>query len=422
MANDFNLLEFAGISDERPWELSPPSKTDLRVVVSGEQIPSIEVIGKAIASFVGDSIEAEEVEPPDQDIHWAMRARINGLTNDILVWAEPLNAASRDATGIEHGWVLALQTMLHNGDPLTHFSNIMRLLLGINLQLESVCDLATGRWFPNEIIDSVFGQDDIEAPEEVLWITRLVEAPEGGDPDDRWAWITTHGLSRCGRVELEMLGVPAVLSNEAVHLVDGLAALTLETPLPPAGQTISLGSNLLISLMKPEEAIQSLKEEMPGNEERTSPSAVITSHDGTSLFPQNALGILQVGETAVMRTKRSTNRRATIAKSQWSLFVTAAKQIGASEHATCLAQIPWSNTEEEDTPREYLWFRVVEIHQDSMTGELAHKPALVTSLEEGHREQFDLEDITDWIVMTPVGPMGPSDAQAIEEFLDQFNN
>ena len=95
MANDFNLLEFAGISDERPWELSPPSKTDLRVVVSGEQIPSIEVIGKAIASFVGDSIEAEEVEPPDQDIHWAMRARINGLTNDILVWAEPLNAFRR---------------------------------------------------------------------------------------------------------------------------------------------------------------------------------------------------------------------------------------------------------------------------------------------------------------------------------------
>jgi uncharacterized protein YegJ (DUF2314 family) len=380
------------------------------------------VVGKAIASCVGESIEIEEVEPPESDVKWAMRARINGLVHDVLFWAEPLNSASKEATGVEDGWVLALQTVLHNGDPLTHFSNIMRLLGRIDLQIESVCDLSTGRWFTKEILDSVFGEDDIEAPEEVLWITRLVEAPEGGDPDDRWAWVTTHGLSRCGRVELEMLGVPAVLSNEAVHLVDGLAALTLETPLPQAGQPISLGSNLLLSLMKPEEAIQSLQNGMPGKEVRTSPSAVITSHDGTALFPQNALGILKVGETAVMRTKRSTSRKASIAKSQWSLFVNAAKQIGASEHATCLAQIPWSNTQEEDAPREYLWFRIVDVNQDSMTGELAHKPALVTSLEEGHQEEIDLEDITDWIVMTPVGPMGPSDARAIEEFLGQFNS
>jgi len=422
MTNEFNLLEFAGISDERLWELSPPSPTDIRAVISSEQISSIEVLGKTIAACVGESIEVEEVEPPESDIPWAMRARINGLPHDILFWAEPLNSASQEATGVEDGWVLALQTMLHNGDPLTHFSNIMRLLGRIDLQIESVCDLSTGRWFTNKIIDSVFGQDDFEAPEEVLWITRLVEAPEGGDPDDRWAWVTTHGLSRCGRVELEMLGIPAVLSNEAVHLVDGLAALTLETPLPQAGKPISLGSNLLLSLMKPEEAIQSLQEGMPGKEERTAPSAVITSHDGTSLFPQNALGILKMGETAVMRTKRSTRRKAALAKSQWSLFVNAAKQIGSSEHATCLAQIPWSNTQEEDAPREYLWFRIVETNQESVTGKLAHTPALVTSLEEGHQEVFDIEDITDWIVMTPVGPMGPGDAQAIEEFLDQFNS
>ena len=61
-------------------------------------------------------------------------------------------------------------------------------------------------------------------------------------------------------------------------------------------------------------------------------------------------------------------------------------------------------------------------HIDSITGELAHKPALVTSLEEGHREEIIKDDITDWIVMTPVGPLGPSDAEAIRVFLSQFTN
>ena len=421
MTNNFNILEFAGLSNDKPWELERTTPTDLRVVITGTEIASMEDIGKSIASFVGESIEAEEVEPPDGDIAWAMRVRVVGLTTDCMVWIEPLNEATREASNIDSGWVLALQTVLHSGDPLTHFSNLMRLLGGISLPIHSVCDLPTGRWFPIDIVNSVFVQDEIEPPEEILWITRLVEAPEG-DPEESWAWVSTHGLTRCGRAELEMFGVPAVLSSEAVHLVDGLAALTLKTALPPAGQPISLGSNLSVSLMECKTAMQLLQDGMPGLEDRTTPSAVIVSNDTVSVYPQDALETLHMGETAVMRTLRSTNRKSLLAKSQWDLLIKAASSIGESEHATCLVQVPWANTENEEAPREYLWFKVVEAKTDSITGELAHKPALVTSLKEGHKENVTPDDITDWVLMTPVGPMGPGDAEAIDEFLSQFTS
>jgi len=419
MTNDFNILEFAGLSNDKPWELERATPTDLRTVITGTEIASMEEIGKAIASFVGESIEAEEVEPPDDDIAWAMRVRVVGLPTDCVIWIETLNEATREASEIESGWVLALQTVLHSGDPLTHFSNLMRLLGGIDFPVHSVCDLPTGRWFPIDIVKSVFVKDDIEPPEKILWITRLVEAPEG-DPEHCWAWVSTHGLTRCGRAELEMFGVPAVLSSEAVHLVDGLAALTLETSLPPAGQPISLGSDLLVSLMECKNAMQLLQDGMPGLEDRTTLSAIIVSYDNVSVYPQDALETLNLGETAVMKTLRSTNRKSLLAKSQWNLLVKAAISIGESEHATCLIQIPWANTENEDTPREYLWFKVLEARTDSITCELAHKPALVTSLEEGHKENVTPDDITDWVLMTPVGPMGPGDAEAIDEFLEQF--
>ena len=32
------------------------------------------------------------------------------------------------------------------------------------------------------------------------------------------------------------------------------------------------------------------------------------------------------------------------------------------------------------------------------------------------------DDLSDWVVVTPVGPMGPGDADAIDSFLDQFNS
>jgi len=293
---------------------------------------------------------------------------------------------------------------------------------GIDIPLHSVCDLSTGRWFSKEIVDSIFVQDSIEPPEEVLWMTRLVEGPQANEPEERWAWVTTHGLSRCGRVELEMLGVPATLASEAVQLVDGLAALTLETALPLAKQSITLGSNILVSLLGNKEAIELLEDEMPRGEQGSAPSAVIVHYDGGSVCPLDALNIMRSGNSSIVKSQRSTARQATIAQSGWSLFKRATEQIGESEHATCLAQVPWANTQDEDSPREYLWFRIVEVGKDSMTGELAHKPALVTTLVEGHREQLSPSDVTDWVVMTPVGPMGPLDAEAIEEFLTQLMN
>ena len=111
-----------------------------------------------------------------------------------------------------------------------------------------------------------------------------------------------------------------------------------------------------------------------------------------------------------------------IAQSQWGLFIKAVKHIAESEHAACLAQVAWSNAEDEDSPREYLWFRITGVAGETLTGELAHKPTLVTSLDEGHREEITQGEISDWVLMTPVGPMGPSDAESIELFLDQFNN
>ncbi|MBC8202804.1 MAG: DUF2314 domain-containing protein [Planctomycetes bacterium] len=422
MTNTTHTTEFTPASADTPWQLANPLPTDIRAVVNTTEQPTVESIGNALATFIGESIEAEEIEIQDSDMLFAMRIRLVGLPTDMVVWAEKLNDASREASGVQNGWIIAVQTVLHSGDPLTHFSNIMRLFSGADLGVESICDLATGRWFPRPILDKLFIDDTTQPPEEIMWITRVVEAPEDSDPEDMWAWVTTHGLARCGRVELEMLGVPAILTSEAAHVVDGLAALTFESPLPPIGQAMSLGPDILVSLLKCDTAVGMLKKEMPGFESRTIPSVAIASPDGTSVFPLEALEALRCGDTAVAKTARYTKRQAVLAKSEWKMLLDAAAQIGESEHAACMVQVPWTNTEEKDSPSEYLWFRITKVETPNIVGALAHEPKFATSLPEGHEENLSVDDITDWVVMTPVGPMGPSDSEAITEFLSQFTN
>ena len=83
-------------------------------------------------------------------------------------------------------------------------------------------------------------------------------------------------------------------------------------------------------------------------------------------------------------------------------------------------QVPWAQVDDEEAPREYLWFRIVEVIGQDVVGDLAHNPDLVTSLSEGQKETIAKMDVTDWVLMTPVGPMGPGDADAINDFLEQF--
>ena len=67
MSENFNILEFAGLSEDRPWELPEPIPTDLRAVVTSKECPTLEGVGKAIATFVGEPIDAEKIDLPEDD-------------------------------------------------------------------------------------------------------------------------------------------------------------------------------------------------------------------------------------------------------------------------------------------------------------------------------------------------------------------
>ncbi len=416
MSHEFDILAFSGLSAGASWILDEPVITEFRIIFTEESFTP-EEIAKAIANFAEEPIDVEWIE----ETPWAIRVRVPSLPTDVIFWKEALSDEVKSQQEVASGSMLAMQTKLHPADPLTHFTNLMRLFGSLPFGIHSICDIPTGRWYPKNVIEDLFFQD-FDAPEEVLWLTRLIEAPEDVEPEERWAWISTHGLERCGKVELEMLGVPAVLSTEAVHCVDGLAALTLEQDLPQVGQVFTIGHGLNLSLIEVPEALKMLSEDMPGHNDRHFRSAILTSENHSILCPLQTLELLRSSQTAIAKTRRSTNRRRELAHQNWEAFIEVAKNVGRGDHAACMVQVPWANNEESDAPREYLWFTVDSVNEQNIETTLAHQPHVVDTLNQGHQESFVRDDITDWVVLTPVGPLGPSDMESIELFTEQIQS
>jgi uncharacterized protein YegJ (DUF2314 family) len=148
------------------------------------------------------------------------------------------------------------------------------------------------------------------------------------------------------------------------------------------------------------------------------PCGIITAVDGG--FPADVVQRMRQGDATIARTMRSTRRRAVSARDTWDLVLTVARLIGQRDDAACLVQVPYAAEAGDDGRREHLWFRIVEQEGDGVIAELAHAPRVAQGLTPGHRETIVRDDITDWLVMTPIGPLGTDDIDAVHDFVDQL--
>jgi uncharacterized protein YegJ (DUF2314 family) len=385
-----------------PWRLDIPEPTDLHALLAIEDVPEMEQIGQAVATFAGETIDAVPMDAPQEFMVWFMRMSVRGLPSDLAVWIEHPSDDLLGVAEVEGGIVLGVQTMLSADDPLTHFVNLFRLIAGSLPEVCGIGDLVTGRWHPREVIDNYYLSDETEPAESVLWVTHHLH--------DRDV-VCTNGLARCGRAELAMIDVPDEDAAAAVDLIDGVAALSLESALPEVGVAMELGHELTVSL-RDWEQLPTSDIPMPG------PCGVIAAVDGG--FPTDVLQRMRQGDASIARTMRSTRRRAVSARDTWDLVLTVARLIGQRDDAACLVQVPYAAEDDANGRREHLWFRIVDQDGQSVIAELAHAPRVAQGLTPGHRETIARDDITDWLVMTPIGPLGTDDIDAIHDFVDQL--
>lgn len=89
----------------------------------------------------------------------------------------------------------------------------------------------------------------------------------------------------------------------------------------------------------------------------------------------------------------------------------------------CLTKIGLAVDGGEPDEREHLWFTVNELLNQDIDGELVNRPHGIARLEVGNRDRYPIDLMSDWVILTPLGPINPRNfrvARAIREHADEL--
>lgn len=424
MSDHVDILE--GVTGSSPWRFQPPASTVLLIPMAGATAPAMESVLQPLADFTGQDLEVQGAEPPDGSMAWFVGCTIEGLPNPIAMWCEPageLEPHYDTVVGPGHEWTVVLQTQLTPRDPLTHYINLVRLIACSMPDTAAILDPQSGHWLERSLIESAFLSDRQEPQEDVLWRIDVIDSSTDASEGN---WIRTVGLDRCGRAELECIGVPPDRTQQAVELLSSLAALSLELALPESGVPLEIGPNLRIQLIDTETATASLDAQRLGSMSSRAmlddPDALAGIVCGTDtndlLYPEAALAALGAGDVTIYRTERRTRQETVLAQDTWPALLAACRTLIEQdvEHE-CLIQVPFEQSGAEQELREHLWLSIVSVTEDTADAVLVHEPRIVQGIEPGWTTTIEVDEISGWILNWAHGQASPMNMDPLHALL-----
>ncbi|MEE2906822.1 MAG: hypothetical protein VX527_03220 [Planctomycetota bacterium] len=391
------LFDISHLPDSA-WLVDPPAPTGL--LVGTPCLVSAEEAMPALADFIGEAVEVAHLDPPPHQ-SWLTQVMVPGISTPLLFFAAPRTADDGlDIPATDCPFLLGIEGLLHPVDPLTVYVNLVRLLVGAAGEALFAWDVVTNRVLSGDGLAESFLGEGVEPPDRVLWVTEAIETAP-----DSWL-IQTRGLHRCGRAELAVTNVPKSMHHNALVLIDGLASLCLEQPLPGPGRVIQVGSNLDVRL--------ETAESCELNDRVTIPTAVIRDPNGEDATA--TLSSLGGSEVSMYRSSRTTTRETKLARDSWATFSAFCEQHCRS--IDCLVQVPFIPPDGSDADTHHLWLRAVSSDGTSIVAELLHAPQDAVGLVMGDRHDINAETVSSWCVMLPEGPHGPDAADELARRLN----
>ncbi|MCH8152000.1 MAG: DUF4026 domain-containing protein [Planctomycetes bacterium] len=433
------LAGFADLQSE-PWVLPEPEPTTLIGLWPHERPPTMTEIRGALRRFIGVDVTVGD-EPPaaDDSVLWTAVFELPGLPHPVIIWSEPakpLPPGELDDPQAEAcKWVLGAETVLDGEDPLSSYTRLVRAVAGSFQDIPAILDVNCTRWHLRHDINRLFLADGIEPSAEVLWIIHVVQKPA----ETGTAWLHTHGLWRCGRPELELLQIPGEYIGPACELLNTIAELSLDEPLPEPGEPLEVGRELAVTLEPWREAAKFLDHDTPGSIAARQPDAD-DPHQGiraviceskprgtrraTWLWPKDIVLKVQRQDAALYRSQRATARQAALAQATWSQLIAAFSSVPGRTPPgwSFLIKAGFADEDLEPTNREHLWFELLRLDGNRAEGRLINQPATVPRLNEGDVIWIDAAIVTDWRVCTPIGDFGPDEAAAISQTIEELKS
>ena len=242
-------------------------------------------------------------------------------------------------------------------------------------------------------------------------------------------WMHTHGLHRCGSVELEMLNI-----NNGVYELYNALNVVAGMFLYPSRQVLENeefeigydGLGLSFAWKRWEDVLDQFPEGIPGGlRERNpqdgdyGPSGVLFAVQDDLLTSPEVYASTLANNPIYFISDEETERMSALAYDRLGDFVRVFKE--RYDTTVDIEQNEWSFLMKLGLPvdggngKEHLWFRVLEMDgSNTIVGKLVNQPYWIEKLHEGDINSYDLHLITDWIIYSPDTNFTPDNVYAYD--------
>lgn len=244
--------------------------------------------------------------------------------------------------------------------------------------------------------------------------------------EGRFMWLHTHGLSRIGRFDFDLLDVPKDYLHQGIDFLRALAFSILEEKIQPDTPSAQIAKPHGVIRMVPASEFTrkasrkylALRDD-PNREHQDARSVVCEPGGG---FLANLFG----GETRPSRFFSSpVNEQSVINFSTHASELMRQRALGTYQFLRDLkeewAEFPLPFVVKiglrvdggGPSDLEHLWFEAHSFQDATIDATLANEPFQIAGLKAGQRGTYPVEQLSDWQIFTPAGPINPRSIQAL---------
>ncbi len=366
----------------------------------------------------------QEVNESEWEIEADFRFEREGKPTSLRLWAAPsgyfetahaewmgVSPADREAARKSRFYVGVSTTFRE--DPLRDFHRQLRVLAAAVPDAVMVMDLAACRPHPPGWLRESAASAVPPSPQYLYVIHSIYETEDPKSP----VWMHTHGLRRCGSIELEIMDVTSAQANSLVRLVNTVAAMFIEEGPCPSDTPFAAGRGLDLVWLPWEEGLRKVKGQALGGLKDRDPSHAMPS--GLLFVPRRGLFGRRYksparhvpmldGNPLLYVSRMETERMGLLAQDRLGAFLDLQRQHGASPGWMFLVKLGYPvDKPASKGDREHLWFQVHAVLGSQVDATLTNEPYAVARLKKGKRGTHPLDLLSDWMIINRSGQFSP---------------
>lgn len=361
-------------------------------------------------------IEAKWVR--DDGSHWPFRVYARATEQELFGFHVELGRLAEDVAEAVRACRYGVGVQCTLEEPvLWHFHAQIRLLRLLAPEAAGVLDVGAARAHTADWLSEAATSGVPPHPDTLFSIHAVFDESER-------LWMHTHGLHRCGVIELDVVDVARDSGWALQHLLNAIAKRFIDHGYPEQDEPFEPGAGMELVWLPVEEGLAKLRSPSVGGwDDRDR----IHVEDRAMLFVRDKGWLWGFWYRSLERlvpmlednpllyvSNTETARAAALAAERLDRYRELYDALHEHPAFGFLVKLGYAMDGCPPEEREHLWFEVHGFEGNEVDATCINAPYHVAALAEGQRGAHSLDRLSDWAILSPAGQFGPDHIRVVE--------